>query len=508
MNPMTIAPTNNSSGINTALAVRTRTWLALMLVFVYGLGASAEVLDEPALADDKIATRLLALSDELHEAGVDVLFNLNDRARARGRPDRPRLGMLADLQPGDYPDSDELRALEASYLAGELGGIALLSGQSLADDGSTAWLQAADEDRLFISFASADAEIAQSIIAAASSIGWQARGFPPVVNPVAESSESDTQIGRYFAIAAQRLALDSRAARAYEGELPDLLWLGERVRRNSDSIFSDPDNRDEKALARSEPAVFEKESLGDEFSESTIREIVVPGGVALGETAALNVAVSAVRFDGAVTLSGVDGRAWNLPAIELPILKALFDFSERSRDIGSDAIVDIDADSRVKITAALRDTEAGFHLLHADTVPFAYIDYLPVTKSVIIDNHVAWFPDQDTPDKLDFSTEFEVRFLSADNMRLAQTRAALAYDYESDAAHASFERSWGRYAPRLRENLDYAGLGRDVSVIAHYAAWISLWRKLAEDNVRFVEGRYEFMKIDKTGRQTPIRYSP
>ena len=42
--------------------------------------------------------------------------------------------------------------------------------------------------------------------------------------------------------------------------------------------------------------------------------------------------------------------------------------------------------------------------------------------------------------------------------------------------------------------------------VAHYAGWVGLFRKIKEDQVPFLTGRYEFMKLDKTGQETPSRY--
>ena len=67
------------------------------------------------------------------------------------------------------------------------------------------------------------------------------------------------------------------------------------------------------------------------------------------------------------------GAAWELPALEAKTLKALWDFVARSIAIKSDAIVDIDEAGRVRISSALRDTDAGFEIMHAYTLPFAYV---------------------------------------------------------------------------------------------------------------------------------------
>ncbi len=483
--------------------------------------AQAEVLDD--LADVEQASGvsqllLLQLADQLDAVGIDVLLNLNDRTRARGSPDQPRLGRLADLSPGTYPDSDELRAAEAAYLAGDLVGVAMLaSAKDVPASGANPapsafleqWLQADEDERLFVSIASADVQHAAAIAAVSASAGWHAL---QIVHDAARqfAEDTDTLLGRLYATSRHRLSLDSRMARRYDGTLPDLAWLGERVRRNSDSIFRDSASQDDNRLARSEPAVFRKVTLGDEFSESTIREIVVPGGVALGEVARFNAGtVASIRFaEDELWLTTSEGDSLRLPELAAQDVKALFDFAQRSYTVGSDAIVDIDADSRVRINAALRDTEVGYQLMHADTIPFNYVDYLPVTKSVIIDTDVAWHGNEEEPGELQFTSEFEVRFLSADNMRLAQTRVAIVYDYDEQSQGSEFVRSWGTDASRLRENLDYSGLAKEVQVIARVAGWTALWRKLLADEVRFVEGRYEFMKIDTAGRITPGRYRP
>ena len=85
-------------------------------------------------------------------------------------------------------------------------------------------------------------------------------------------------------------------------------------------------------------------------------------------------------------LVGEDGENWRLPEIDLADAKALFDYVTRSEAINSDAIVDIDGEGRVRISSALRDTDVGFAIMHADTQPFEFVSNLPVTKSVIIDS--------------------------------------------------------------------------------------------------------------------------
>lgn len=474
----------------------------ILLLGLSSVAGMAAPLDEAA-SEDLLLGPMQAV---LEARGIDVIVNLNDRRLARGDPERPRLGRFPDLPFRQFPDSTELLLFERDFSSGEVTGLALLKADAtVADVEASApeflgsWLQASDVDRVFITHVDDNRQVAQAIAAAAMDSGWHTL--------LLSGQTSVETAGTLFATAAQRLAIDSSAARDYEGQLPDLAWLGERVRRNSDSIFKDPGNRDARALARSEPAVFVKETLGDEFSESTIREIIVPGGVALGETARLDTSVTAVRYaDQRLQLMAEDGTSWQLPPISPPELKSLFDFVQRSEAIGSDAIVDIDGDRQVSLNAALRDTEAGYEIMHADTLPFEYVNNLRVTKSVIVDTGVEWFVPAGHDEQLAFETRFEVRFLSADNMRIAQTRVALEYAYDSRFGAPEYDDAWGRDVARLRENLDYPGLGKGVEPVARYAGWIALWRRLEEDEVRFTEGRYEFMKVDKTGQQTPARY--
>ena len=191
--------------------------------------------------------------------------------------------------------------------------------------------------------------------------------------------------------------------------------------------------------------------------------------------------------------------------MESKTLKALFDFNVRADSIHSDSIVDIDAEGRVRISSALRDTDAGYEIMHADTQPFEYVSNLSVSKSVMIDIGVDWFVAQANR-SLEFETDYEIRFLSANNVRIAQTRLALAYEYESVSGATTYQDSWGPYINRLSDSLDYSSLGSSMAPVANYAGWIGLFRKLQEEDVPFMRGRYEFMKIDKTGRATPARY--
>lgn len=455
--------------------------------------AHSDSLDE-GVAEDSL---LLQLAEALAAYGIDVTSNLNSREVVGQRIQRPRLGRFPDLPVDSFASSEEIANWEAAYSEEEVGAIALIaeSADGAASPGfSERWLDS--EQRVFIAFHGDDVEAAQRVAEVAAAYGH--------ATELHFADENVSVVGQRYATAAQRLAIDSRDARRYRGEVTELSYLGERVRRRSNSLFRDDGNRGDRSLARREPSVFLKETLGDEFNQSTIREIVVPGGVALGETAELDFAPTEMRFArGNLLLIDNKDEQLSLPEISQAEAKALFDFVERSEMIDSDAIVDIDADGRVRISSTLRDTDAGFAIMHADTQPFEFVPNLPVTKSVIIDTGVEW---QQADDSLGFETEFEVRFLSADNMRIAQTRAALVYEYESLGNIAEYSDSWGRDTRRLDENLDYTGLGKSMLEVARYAGWVALFRRLAEDDIRFLRGRYEFMKIDKTGRDTPTRY--
>lgn len=444
---------------------------------------------------------LRQLNDALAAYDIEVWVNLNDRELARSRPDRPRLGAFPDLPQNTYPDSVELSQWENAFATGQLSAVAVLAKEnSIAypeQDFLDRWLETTSPRRVLITFASADANTAETVARVARAYGY-AVSLP-------QEGADIASVATLYATASHRFAIDSREARNTDLDVTEFSYLGERVRRGTNSLFREDGNRGNRRLARAEPAVFLKETLGDEFTQSTVREIIVPGGVALGETANLDSDISVMVFEqGRLMLQRADGSLVSLPESEPAELKALFDFVQRSESIKSDAIVDIDEKGRVKISSALRDTDVGYNIMHGDTLPFSYVSNLNVTKSVVLDTAVDWF--QLKTGELSFETEFEVRFLSADNMRVAQTRVALEYDYNARSREPRFLDSWGRDTRRLRENLDYSGLGNDMAKIAHYAGWAALFRKMEEDQVPFLRGRYEFMKIDKSGKETPSRY--
>ncbi|MEX2130820.1 MAG: hypothetical protein WD772_04990 [Pseudohongiellaceae bacterium] len=431
------------------------------------------------------------------ETVFEIAPNLNDRDLAR-RLESRRVGGFPDLPAGLLPDSDDLLAFETGFIAGDIGGLALLensqSGDSNFDTFHRDWYQAESTERFFISFHRSDLDLAGQLEQLAEQLGYVAILLTPMLTA--------EQVGRLYVLAGHRLAIDSRDARRYDSNLSEFEFLGERLGRNDSSLFGD--TGEEMALARNEPSKFRKSTLGDEHTASTIEEIIVPGGIALGEIAQLELAVEALRFRGnSLQLIDTTGKVYSLPALELSTAKALYDFVVRSETINSDAIVDIDAEGRVKISSALRDTEVGYDFMRLDTFPFEFVKGLPVSKSVIVDSQVSFATT--VASALAFETIYEIRFLSADTMRIAQTRVALEYTYGSDG-DSRFGYQWGRDLGRLDENLDYTGLGISTGPVAAYAAWIALFRKLYTEQITFVDGRYEFMKIDKTGRRTPTRF--
>ena len=433
---------------------------------------------------------------------IDVTANVNNRELGRRRPEQPRLGGFWDIPQGLMPSAQEINYWEDEFSVSQLAGIAVIPCDGCGSEVSTAnflqrWLNSPDSQRIFISYCVEDLNSALGIIDAAHASGM-----------LVELLSSDTSLalaGELYSTAGRRLIIDSAEARRLDSKVTEFVYLGQRSRRGSDSLFQKSDSSRGLGLARNEPAVFLKESLGDEYNQSTIEEIIVPGGVALGETAKLDIVPVSMRFaNEQLTLVDDSGKSWKLPEQALAVSRALFDFVERSEVIQSDAIVDIDENRRVSISSAFRDTDVGYEIMQADTQPFEYISNLPVTKSVIIDTFVKWMQGLDG--EFYFTTEFEVRFLSADNMRIAQTRAALAYEYNSRDQETEYLRAWGREARRLSEKVDYAGLGNSVEKVAHYAGWAALFRKLKENNVPFLHGRYQFMKLTNEGRLTPARY--
>lgn len=470
---------------------------AVLLAVVAGWGRAAVL--EP---DAGMPGWLAGMERILDDAGIDVLFNLNHRQLARRLPGNPRLGAFPDLPLGRQVESSELWAWEAEYSAGDIGALVLVPGAAgdrygaapaASEDLLQRWLSGTAAERVFVTFHTGDLEPVRLLAEGLASAGHSAMVF---------SNGTDAGIpGRFYATAGLRMALDSSSARRHRSSITELDWLGQRVRRDTDSLFADRER-----LTRNEPAVFRKHTLGDEFEASTIEEIIVPGGIALGEIAVLPDGAWSLSFaSGALRLIDGAGEIWHLPPEEPAILKALHDFVLRSELLRSDAVVDIDADGRVRISSELRDTDAGFSFVEADTRPFEYVRGLPVTKSVIIDTRVEFLP-RETDREFSFESIYEIRFLSADTMRIAQTRVALEYAYSRDSGAARYRYQWGRDLSRLDENTDYHGLGKGTESLARHAAWVALFRLAQQGGIQFLDGRYEFLKLDKQGRRTPGRY--
>ena len=539
---MTIVRMTEMAVINSAGILQDRSQIHPGII---GLAALCLLLafSSPTQAQDAMGDLFGVIAKEIPAAELQLLHNLNDREDAAGRPDPPRLGGFADLPEGEYPGSAEIEAWEAAFRDGEIGGLVLHSGsfpvaeepvaeESMSIDDEPAWFRS--RNRIIVTFSSEDVELAERISRSARAGGYDAFIIAPgAIAPgsiaLSDKSAPAFPAGAFYATATHRLAIDSRTARRLRTDVAELELLGERARRNSDSVFRDPANRDDRSLSRYEPEIFRKITLGDEFTQPTIEEIIVPGGIALGESATLDFTLvelvfsggdaglppsdshagSAAVTGGAFRLHGVDPASGEsvvhlLPEDDPKLLKSLFDLALRSVRTRSDAVVDLDAEQRVRISSALRNTDAGYHMLFADTRPFEFLDYLPVTKSVIIDTGVSWFAEAGSP--LQFETAFEVRFLSADRMRIAQTRLALEYQYDSRKGLVSHEGNWGRDTARLRDSTDLGGLGDELSQMARHAGWVALFRRIEADQVPFLRGRYEFMKIDKTGRDTPRRF--
>lgn len=473
-----------------------RLWIILGLLFVAAGFARADVLD----AESPVHPLLESVSAALHDAGFDVAYNLNVPKVANTEPRRPRLGALADLPALRMPLTQELLEWEAAFVRGEIAAFAWLPESAVTPKLNQspdfaqfheAWLDASAQGRVFISLHVDDVQRIGMLQAAL--LAGRAVGIRP---------QQVEQAGRLYATAGQRFVVDTEAARDYAGAVTEFQLLGEQLRRGSASVLN-PESRDARRLASREPEVFRKEGLGDEFEASTIPEIIVPGGIAFGEDAVFENEFAQLVFESdRLWLQDEDGRRFGLPAEDLDTWKAGFDFAARSEVIGSDAVVDIDERSRVRISSALEDTDAGVELIRIDTEPFKYVQRLDVRKSVIIDTEVNFFM---RGAHTEFATEYEVRFLQADSMRIARTQAAVVYRYESATQAVELVDIWGPDGFRLEGRTDFEGLGSSTANAARHAAWIALFRATLNGSLDFSRGRYEFMKVDKAGRSTPSR---
>ena len=461
----------------------------LTLLAPVGLAA---VLDPESTAESP----LLELDTALDAAGIDVAFNLNRRHVAGVTPRRPRIGALADLPPLLFPTTAELLAWEDAFARGDIGLLAFLPSAAQVQgfpDFYKQWLAAPAVQRQFLSYHLDDVRVSELLQGLLDS-GYSALSL------TAGSGDAESG-GRLYATAGRRWVVDSVSARDADLEIPEFALLGEVLQRDSTSAI-DPDSRAQRRLASAEPAVFLKESLGDEFEASTIPEIIVPGGIAFGENAVFPSDNPALEFAENRLWLLYNGTRVPLPQDDVKTWKAAFDFADRSGRIDSDAIVDIDERGRVRLSSTLKDTDLGGAMVRIDLEPFNYVTRLDVLKSVIIDTAVRF---DVVGELMQFSTEYEVRFLQSDRLRIARTQAALVYRYESAGGTVSFEDAWGPEAFRLEGRTDYEGLGASTAAAGRYAGWIALFRNVHENAVDFSHGRYEFMKLDKAGRSTPTR---
>lgn len=467
-------------------------------------GVNADVLDPGSVVNDQ----LNALQVALHQTGVDVAFNLNVNEVARAIPERPRVGMLVDIPSLLMPLSDELDAWEQTYQSQQIGALAFVMGQDHPQGQQRFssfyehWLASSAKNRVILSYASRDRETvlrALEVLTGQYSVlhldFYTVQAHGDSTQPYVE------QGGRLYATAGQRWVMDSAHARDIDTQVPEFLYLGESMRRDTHSVIN-PKSRAIRRLASSEPAVFVKERLGDEFEDSTIPEIIVPGGIALGENAVFDSNIQELQFDGThLWLVGENGSK-GLPTTQLATLKASFDFAARAQVIESDAIVDIDERGKVRVSSALEGTDLGYRMVRVDMEPFNFVTHLDARKSLVIDNSVQF---HERENDVEYQVSYEVRFLQADRMRIARTEAAIVYQYRSADDSLVHIDSWGPSASSLEKRTDFIGLGRSINEVADYAAWIALFRNVHDQQLEFTQGRYEFLKIDKAGRSTPSR---
>jgi len=261
--------------------MRSITLAAALVSALFASATLSAVLDPESPAE----APLQQLEAALDAAGVDIAFNLNRRHVADVSPRRPRVGALTDIPPLSFPDSEQLLTWEAAFARGDIGALAFLldhpQGPWSEEDFHRHWLDAPAAQRHVLSFHRADAATAvmlQTLLDAQHTTLLLSGGA------AGQAPESG---GRLFATAGRRWVVDSPGARDANLSIPEFALLGEALRRDSNSAI-DPDSRALRRIASNEPAVFLKESLGDEFEASTIPEIIVPGGIAFGENAVLH----------------------------------------------------------------------------------------------------------------------------------------------------------------------------------------------------------------------------
>jgi hypothetical protein len=467
--------------------------LSAFLFAVLALPASANLLDPDSPANELLDQ----LTPLLHAHSIDVARNLNAKAsKPRNKPRNPRLGMLADIPAGSQADSEELERWETSFRQQQIGAIAALPARVDSEDFNSDWFRASPIQRILVTYAASDQQSAQILALQLQKLNYTTRHLATTA-PDTASAEA----ARYYATAGQRLALDSRQARKLgKNSALEMQLLGKKLYRRSNSVFA-ASGKSSRYYFAGEPDRFRKADLGDEHVAATIPEIIVSGGIALGERARFQSRPVALEFDAEHRFKVLfeDGTAWRFPAGDPLLQKVCFDFAVRSLHIESDAIIDIDERRRIKISRAFRNTNIGYELIGVDEQPFHYVKNLSAIKSVIIDTAV----NITAVDKQAvFATEYEIRFINPDRRKLAETRAALVYAYESGHEVASFRESWGPRAFRLT-NVDYAALGEATRKAAVVAGWSALFREVEDSNIDFSRGRYEFLRIDKAGTPTP-----
>jgi hypothetical protein len=461
-------------------------------IFLLAVSVRADLLDPESAGDEW----LQQLVPHLQANGIDAARNLNARAlKPRKKPVRPRLGYLPDISRRMMANAIELAHWEAAHTQGLIGGLAAIPRPPQDSDFTQSWWDTPSAQRSFVSFATTD----QANIALVGQ-AFSAAGLSTLLMTTANNEQPVA--GQFYATAGRRLSLDSENARKLDTEARELSLLGRKLRRKSNSVYP-ATGKSSQYYAASEPDRFHKMDLGDELVAAVIPEIIVSGGIALGEVATFEPEVQALRYRTDQGLSALlaGSTEVRLQAAEATLLRACFDFAVRSIHIESDAIIDIDERGRIKISSAFRDTDIGFQLIDIDQQPFAYIDRLNVIKSVIIDSSVHITEQEAT---LGFVTDYEVRFIRPDRRKLAETRAALQYRYNSFSDESRYQNSWGVRAFRTAA-ADLDGLGEATRRAATVAGWVALFRAVESSDIDFSRGRYEFLRIDTTGRATPKR---
>ena len=475
-------------------------WLLALIIAVLTLPAQGKLLDPESPANPLLDQ----LAPLLHPHGIDVARNLNAAAsKPRKKPRKSRLGMLADIPHGALASSLELEHWEQSYVERQIGALVALPAASRERrspaDFLSDWFDARPAQRTIVTYAVTDQASARILQQELETLDYEVHLY--LQGP--EQTEF-VAAARYYATAGRRLVLDSHEARKLDSEALEIGLLGRKLRRRSESVFP-TSGRSSRYYHRGEPDRFRKTDLGDEQIAATIPEIIVSGGIALGERASFQAAVVALVFnpDHTFHLQLKSGDIWRFELTDPLMLKACFDFAVRSLNIESDALIDIDENRKVRISQAFRNTDIGYELIGIDEQPFHYVDNLSAIKSVIIDTSVHVSAVKSRPL---FTTAYEVRFINPDRRKLAVTRAALVYHYDSASDTANYQDNWGPRAFRV-VNVDFAALGEATRKVAVVAGWAALFRSV-EDSVKdspidFSRGRYEFLKIDKVGTPTP-----